>query len=525
MKKLFTALIVLALVLLCAAAMAEVDIDGSFPDPVFNRYVRDRYDHDGDGFFNNSEVVEIQQVKEIRRYQSDIKDMTGIALFRNLEVLEMTRGELEKLDVSGNQKLVEMIIDHNKLTSLTLGKQPCLKKLDVNANRLTSLDLKHATALEELSCEYNRLGSLDVSATTSLKLLLCSNNGLTSLKLGSQKNLARLVCLENNLRSLDISKCPKLNAFVTGGEPDYETSEVMVWGKSADQYLEVDGKVTLTTTKGRFNAKAEKITIDQKKVTLTRTAKKSKPTVTLKAAVEPADTRYKEVKWSSSDPAVAKVNSKTGKVTAVKAGKATITCTATDGSGVKATCVITVKNVPVKEITLDKKEVTLTRTAKKLNPTVKLKVKKILPEDAPDKAVVWMSSNPKVAKVDPKTGKVTALKAGKATITCWPADVEGVKTKVKASCVVTVKNTLVKAITLNKKTAQLAVGKTLKLKIKKITPSDAVKQDVKWNSSNKKVATVDKNGKVTAVKAGTCMIICTAKDGSKVFAICKLTVK
>ena len=83
----------------------------------------------------------------------------------------------------------------------------------------------------------------------------------------------------------------------------------------------------------------------------------------------------------------------------------------------------------------------------------------------------------------------------------------------------------VTAITLNKKTATLKAGKTLQLKIKKITPKDAVNQKVKWKSSNRKVATVDKNGKVTAVKAGTCKITCTAADGSKVCVVCEITVK
>ena len=50
-------------------------------------------------------------------------------------------------------------------------------------------------------------------------------------------------------------------------------------------------------------------------------------------------------------------------------------------------------------------------------------------------------------------------------------------------------------------------------------------KDVTWESSNTKIATVDKNGKVTAVKAGTCEITCTSKDGGKFKVTCKITVK
>ena len=49
-------------------------------------------------------------------------------------------------------------------------------------------------------------------------------------------------------------------------------------------------------------------------------------------------------------------------------------------------------------------------------------------------------------------------------------------------------------------------------------------QQVKWASSDKKVATVDKNGKVTAKKAGKCVIGCMSVDGGKK-ATCRITVK
>ena len=61
----------------------------------------------------------------------------------------------------------------------------------------------------------------------------------------------------------------------------------------------------------------------------------------LTATVSPSDAKNKTLTWSSSNPSVATVSS-TGKVTGVSAGTCTITCAATDGSGVKATCAVTV---------------------------------------------------------------------------------------------------------------------------------------------------------------------------------------
>lgn len=53
----------------------------------------------------------------------------------------------------------------------------------------------------------------------------------------------------------------------------------------------------------------------------------------------------------------------------------------------------------------------------------------------------------------------------------------------------------------------------------------AANSKVVWKSSNKKIATVNKSGKVTAKKAGKVTITATAKDGSKKKASVKITVK
>lgn len=78
-------------------------------------------------------------------------------------------------------------------------------------------------------------------------------------------------------------------------------------------------------------------------------------------------------------------------------------------------------------------------------------------------------------------------------------------------------------ITLSKTKMGMKKGETVTLKAV-VTPSNADNKAVKWSSSNTKVATVDKNGKVKALKNGTATIKATAKDGSGVSASCKVTV-
>lgn len=117
------------------------------------------------------------------------------------------------------------------------------------------------------------------------------------------------------------------------------------------------------------------------------------------------------------------------------------------------------------------------------------------------KKATWSSSNSKVAKVS-KKGKVTAKKSGTSRIY---AKVSGKK----LTCKVTV-------INLNKKSLNLEVGKSETLKV------SGTKKKVTWSSSDSKVASVSKKGKVTGKKEGTAKIY--AKVSGKKLT-CKVTVK
>ncbi len=127
----------------------------------------------------------------------------------------------------------------------------------------------------------------------------------------------------------------------------------------------------------------------------------------------------------------------------------------------------------------------------------------------------WSSSNTSVATVD-GNGKVTAKKAGTATITVKTANGK------TASCNVTVQavQAVPTSVSLNKTSLTLDVSKSYTL-AKTVSPSNAV-TSYTWSSSNTSVATVDSNGKVTAKKAGTATI--TVKTSNGKTATCKVTV-
>lgn len=148
---------------------------------------------------------------------------------------------------------------------------------------------------------------------------------------------------------------------------------------------------------------------------------------TLQAMLSPSNATNKEVTWESSDAGVAAV-SKDGVVTAKKAGKATIVAKAADESGKYASCVVTVTEAKkeVTGVTLNKSSLNLgIGGSEVLSATV-------LPADATNKQVTWLSSTPSVATVS-QSGVVTGVKEGTTQISVITA--EGSKT---AICSVTV---------------------------------------------------------------------------------------
>ncbi|MBQ7517305.1 MAG: Ig-like domain-containing protein [Bacteroidales bacterium] len=143
---------------------------------------------------------------------------------------------------------------------------------------------------------------------------------------------------------------------------------------------------------------------------------------TLTATVDPSDA---VLSWSSSDKSVATVSS-SGVVTGVSRGTATITLSATDGSGVSKTCEVEVKQF-VTGISLNKTSLFLLEgDSETLSATV-------TPDNANDKTLTWSSSNTSVATMD-QAGKVTAVSEGTATITATANDGSGKK----ATCLVLV---------------------------------------------------------------------------------------
>ena len=257
------------------------------------------------------------------------------------------------------------------------------------------------------------------------------------------------------------------------------------------------------------------------------------------------------VEWTSSDESVATVD-ETGTVTAVAAGEANVTASVKDADIAASThikVVVTPTGVAAPE-SIDL--VTNGENTKDLDA-------KLVPADATDVKLAYESSDESVATVD-ETGKVTAVANGECTITTYvvadakdadaselsavaveaadseetddsvatmPEDLAAmdsafgvVPEDLKAETKVTV-TTNVESVALDKTEGVLTVGNTVTVTAT-VTPDTTTNASVTWSSSDEAIATVDSEGKITAVAPGTATITATSDsnpDASAAYAV------
>ena len=169
----------------------------------------------------------------------------------------------------------------------------------------------------------------------------------------------------------------------------------------------------------------------------------------------------------------------------------------------------------IREIKLEQGEFGLT-----VGGTLKLNAT-ITPSNATLDVLFWSSDSP-VAIVD-RDGNVTGICEGTATITAEALDGSGVK----ATCRVSVKNSIATSILLNPAELKLDINQTGTI-TSEILPAEASNKTVAWSTSNSGVATFKDNNdgsiSVLGVANGTATITARTTDGSDLSATCEVTV-
>lgn len=260
---------------------------------------------------------------------------------------------------------------------------------------------------------------------------------------------------------------------------------------------------------------AESISLPETSVTLTGDETISLRPVTF-VPVESSYNTMSFMKWTTSDDTIATVDAN-GLVTPLRDGTVTITATANNGTPNDpsddkiATCTVTVVFVE-EEVSLEKSTIDLTLNG----PSEKL-VSTVSPANATIKTLVWSSSDPTVATVD-QNGVVTPKGLGTATVSVTATNrTETTEDDKTATCEVSVTVLDVEEITLDKTSVEMEANRaTVKLN-PTIAPQYTSYRSadmITWESDNPAVATVDKNGVVSAHWEGTATITATATNGT-----------
>lgn len=405
-------------------------------------------------------------------------------------------------------------------TALELSKGQSSEALKVIYNPANTTDDKTVTwssADEKIVTVKNGVVTAKATGTTTITATVGTHKAECTVNVN-----AKLTGIKVTPEKVTVEKGQKANLSVAYLPADTTDEKAVTWKSENDKVATVDenGVVTAVaggTTKIVATAKANdkitavcevKVPIHTEGIRLNETEIKDLlkgKTAKLTVSFEPANTEdSREVRWTSDNPSVATVDAN-GTVKALKEGTATITAETVVG-GHKASCTVTVKEIHLTDVMLDEIK----------NPSELFKGEKhqikigLNPGNTTDDiAYTFVSSDENVISVD-KGGMVTALKAGKAVITIT------VKTAVFEKTLtydLTVKEIPLESIEIKGDVTSLEEGKTTKLNVVFNPTNTTDDKTVVWSSSDTKVATVDANGVVKAVKAGNVKI--TAKVGDK----------
>lgn len=159
---------ILSMVVACTACgMAERDDEDAksyeylrFTDERFEAYCLSAFDTNQDGRFSRYEA---ESVRLVACPSMQITSLSPIEAFVNLETLDCSNNNIDRLDLEHNLELQHINCANNALTELSLGRLRRLSYLDCRTNRLTALLVDNTHSLQWLDCRGNNITMLDLS--------------------------------------------------------------------------------------------------------------------------------------------------------------------------------------------------------------------------------------------------------------------------------------------------------------------------------------------------------------------------
>ncbi|MHC1684381.1 MAG: leucine-rich repeat protein [Clostridiaceae bacterium] len=556
-------------------------------------------------------------------FRSGIKNITIPQGVKNIEIKAFGSSSLRSITISDSVTSIADYAFENcvSLSSVTIPE---------GVKEIGDCAFSHCSSLTSITIP---------RSINNLSSFLFSNSGLRSITIPDSITYIQHGVFSscNNLKSMTIpDSVTKMDYGTFNGYNGivYVNSE-RVKQLALDSGLEAS-RIILN---GTNSIKVKSIELDKKNLTIVKGQ-----TIALTANVLPDNAVNKEVNWSSGDINVATVD-KNGSITGIKQGETIITCIAKDGSGIKATCIVTVtdiideldfgfdvvtgtitsysgpdgvlvipgaiQGVTVKHIgkrafsNCSNSQITIPSSVTSIEDYAFLNCKKLTEIKIPRSVTVienraFMSCTNLKEIIIPEgvttLGEAAFLDCSSLTsvkilgnikeissntfnmceslkdITI-PSSVSSIGYVAFGNCsnlksitipssvtnieqgafdyydgifyvnnkdtkqriidsgvdasriILNVTNPIkVKNIELDKKRLNIIKGQTATLTAK-VLPNNADNKEVRWSSSNNNIVTVDSSGNVKAIAKGSATITCTAKDGSKVYAKCAITVR
>ena len=436
------------------------------------------------------------------------------------------RKEAEGYDKNGWEKYSKQIIKYEE--KLVKDSYVITSVLQLNKIELAN-SLKSVASISECTIKDPSILSLDSSMYIQPK-----KNGTTNIDVkikffdGTTRNLSATVNVNIKASRITLDKTDytfsntnkmKLNASI------YPTSasKDVTWKSTNESIATVDEngnvtpvgngtcKITASTTDESnltascnisVNIKAEKISLDRTEyVFITSNSMKLTSSITPSLAKQ-------NITWKSNNEKIATVD-ENGNVTPKGYGRCRIRATTTDGSNLTAECIVDVR-VPANRISLDKKSVTITSISQKEKVEATIEPIYSFPK------AVYKSSNTNIAKVD-SNGNITPVGNGTCRITATTLD--GTNLATSCDVIVDIKTGY---IILDK--TNYTFNKVGSMKLNATVSPKESNNNLKWSSSDEKVAKVNSDGTVTAVGNGTCKITVETTDGTNLSVSCNITV-
>ncbi|MBO4579787.1 MAG: S-layer homology domain-containing protein [Clostridiales bacterium] len=479
----------------------------AFPDADFRNHVLTYYDIDGDMILSEDEI---KHANVLEHAGFSFRDITGVKYLSSLQRISLNSNLLTSLDVSGMESLEYLSCTYgNKLETVDCSGCKNLKKIyfqgneklakadisgcenliliNFNKGNLEKLDVSFCKNLEDLGFgDQPNIKEMDLSNNTKLKRVYCSNTKLDSLDLSNNGELEDLTCAHCGLTDLDLSYNPKL--------VELSCSD------NALTFLDTSNCRALTEIYCEFNPfKDDTVYIPN------RFVKHTTGSTYKYVVIEPTDWTFGGINWTEDHKATASYSC--SKIDGYKLDlnmKVVRTYTPAscdkDGSdGYKATIASDIARDGIARD--DSKTIDLPKTGHDWGDW-KVTTKASVGKDGEETRICRNDTSHK------QTRKIAAL-------TPTPTDKPVVKPTAKPTKAPTKAASV--TIKLDKSKADIICGKDLTLK----ATVKGTKQAVTWKSSDTKVATVDKNGKITAKMAGAVTVTATVAGKT---ATCKVTV-